>query len=184
MSTFNFKEWKDIPGYEGLYQVSADGQIKSSKYIKGRRFEIKKQDLSGTRKYYAIELSKNGKTKKYLIHRLVALAFIGPRPDKHDINHIDGNKLNNHYSNLEYITRTANRNHAIKLGLVPTGTKNPSAKLNQAQLKEIFALRNQGATLKSLGLKFNVTLVAITNALSGKTYKNDIKLLNLKSKIV
>jgi len=93
--------WKDIPGYEGIYQISTSGQIKSSDrpvwhgtFMYTRKGAIRKPfNTSG---YDAVRLSKDGKKTFFTVHRLVALTFI-PNPDNlPEINHKDGNKLNNH----------------------------------------------------------------------------------------
>ena len=115
--------WKDIEGYEGLYQVSNLGRIKSlGKYIHKLRGniwtdeKIKKQhkDRDG---YCRVNLYKNSKMKACMVHRLVAKAFIPNTENKKEINHIDGNKDNNITSNLEWCTRTENERHAYKTGL-------------------------------------------------------------------
>ncbi len=97
--------WKDIPGYEGLYQVSNWGQVKSFKFGKER---ILKPILVGElrRQYFAVGLCKDGKNKRYKIHQLVAITFLGHTPNGLEtvINHIDNNPLNNNIDNLELVT--------------------------------------------------------------------------------
>ena len=104
--------WKDIPGFEGLYQVSDCGQVKScERFMKGPRGEqrVKERILKpGTAKgYHYVNLSKDGKVKVFKIHRLVALAFLEWN-NSLTVNHIDECKTNNHVSNLEYLTRGEN----------------------------------------------------------------------------
>jgi len=103
-------EWRAIPGYEGLYSVSEFGEVLS--YPKGRfkttRMLRSKQSTNG---YILYGLSKSGVTKTYGAHRLVAFAFIGPCPPGMVVNHLDGDTLNNHFSNLEYTTHTENVKH-------------------------------------------------------------------------
>lgn len=98
--------WKDIEGYEGLYQISSFGRIKSieRKYKKRKCDEcIKSPSLAG-KGYYRIALSKYGIKKYFYIHKLVGNAFI-PNPDnKPTIDHIDRNKLNNNVNNLRWAT--------------------------------------------------------------------------------
>lgn len=93
--------WKDIAGYEGLYQVSNLGNVKSLNWKRcGYAKNLTPKLLNSKR--FCVQLSKNGKTKYYLIHQLVAIAFI-PNPNKYnEINHIDENPLNNAVSNLEW----------------------------------------------------------------------------------
>lgn len=102
--------WKDIEGYEGLYQVSNMGNIKSLRTNKNCY-------LSNSKIYKRVLLSKNGKAKGYSVHRLVAQAFI-PNPNNYPcVNHLDYNGSNNKASNLEWCTYAENnnyRNHHLK----------------------------------------------------------------------
>lgn len=104
--------WKDIPGYEGLYQVSSHGRVM---ILKSPR-KIMAQSLKGkpSKQYFGVTLTKNKKQKTFTVHRLVALAFIGEKPKGTEINHIDLNKLNNHLTNLEYVTHKRNMRHAVE----------------------------------------------------------------------
>ena len=93
--------WKDIIGYEGLYQVSNFGRVKSLNYNKTEREEIMKAGNNG---HLHVVLHKNGKEKTFLIHQLVANAFL-PNPDnKPIVHHIDHNPLNNNVDNLVWLT--------------------------------------------------------------------------------
>lgn len=115
------EEWKDIYGYEGLYQVSNLGNVKSVKrqvIVKGFQDDIignkKERLLTKTKKdngYLRVTLHKDGKEKKLLIHRLVANAFIPKVDGKEQINHIDGNKENNNVNNLEWCNNYENGYH-------------------------------------------------------------------------
>lgn len=111
--------WKDITGYEGLYQVSSSGRIKSLNY--GKERILKPYDLKG---YKRIGLFRNGKRKHILIHRLVAGTFI-PNPDNlPQINHKDENTSNNRVENLEWCDAKYNNNygtHCSKLSNIMSG---------------------------------------------------------------
>lgn len=122
--------WKNIKGYEELYQVSNLGRVKSLEryrnfycYLQNKnckskiKSKILKQVFNGN-KYYTVGLCKNSKCKTKTVHRLVAETFI-PNPDNlPQINHIDGNKQNNCVNNLEWCTQSENTIHAIKTGLL------------------------------------------------------------------
>lgn len=132
--------WKDIRGYEGLYQVSNLGRIKSLNYNNTKQEKILKgsQDKSG---YRLAGLCKDGKVSAKRIHRLVAEAFIPKLENKTEVNHIDGNKKNNCINNLEWCDRKENMKHAAKNGL--SGFKNGKDNINakeilQYDLKENF----------------------------------------------
>lgn len=109
--------WKDIKGYEGIYQVSNYGRVKSLNYNKTNREGFMSFNNNGTG-YLQVCLTKDKKYKKKLVHRLVAKAFIEKPIDKNYINHIDGNKSNNHVENLEWVTRSENQKHAYANGLI------------------------------------------------------------------
>lgn len=114
--------WKDISGYEGLYQVSNTGKIKTlekkcwNKYSFITRTErILKQNNS--KGYNFVRLYKNKKAKNFTIHKLVALTFLSNEFHYKEINHIDGNKLNNCVNNLEWCSKSHNIRHAFIMGL-------------------------------------------------------------------
>lgn len=99
--------WKDIPGYEGLYQASNLGRI--MRLDRFGDYVMKHRLIDG---YPAIDLTKDKKRKHYQVHRLIALTFIGTCPLGHEINHIDRNRGNASLSNLEYVTHIENVCHS------------------------------------------------------------------------
>ena len=109
--------WKDIKGYEGKYEISNFGRVKS--HLKIGTPTYYKTPILSTPGYYTVCLSKDGKVSYSVgIHRLVAEAFVeNTDKTKTEVNHKDGNKLNNYYENLEWVTRKENNEHAIKSGL-------------------------------------------------------------------
>ena len=110
--------WRDIEGFEGLYQVSFTGKVRSLHFNHSNQIkEIKTFDNDG---YDRVVLTAADKSRhKFLVHRLVASAFISNNIGKSEVNHIDGNKRNNCVFNLEWATRKENINHAIKTNLRP-----------------------------------------------------------------
>lgn len=100
--------FKRIPGYENIYMIDFYGTVFSIK--KGK---ILKQET--TRGYKRVTLSKNGKTKRYLVHRLVATVFLPNTLNKKYVNHKDGNKINNNVLNLEWVTASENEKHSYSV---------------------------------------------------------------------
>ena len=102
--------WKDIPGFEGKYQVSNTGQVRTLNYKRTGQTKILKQGI-GTHGYKIINLYKNHSSKTYTVHRLVAQAFI-PNPNNYPVvNHKDENKHNNAVWNLEWASYSYNINY-------------------------------------------------------------------------
>lgn len=101
--------WKDIKGFEGLYQVSDEGQIRRF-YKNGKTKLVKGKDGS---KYYSVDLCKNGIKKSCNIHKLVAEAFLEKPKGYAEVNHKDGNKKNNRLKNLEWVSQRGNLEHAM-----------------------------------------------------------------------
>lgn len=102
--------WKDIEGYENLYQVSDMGRVKSLKFGKERILK----SIKTKNGYLQVDLSKKGKTKKYLIHRLVAQAFL-PNPNNlPQVNHRSEDKTDNRVENIEYCNSRYNSNYGSR----------------------------------------------------------------------
>lgn len=128
------EEWRDIPGYEGYYQVSNLGRVRSLDRVvngHGRGFPRlhKSRIIAQSYNHYGyrtISLCMDSKPKTHLVHRLVANAFISNCENKEDVNHINGMKTDNAVTNLEWATRKENMQHAYSNGLV--GHHNPSNK--------------------------------------------------------
>lgn len=110
--------WKDIKGYEGLYQVSNLGNVKrlKSKYVLEER--LVRKEMQPIYKYYSVLLSKHGNGKHYFIHRLVAQEFLPNENNYPCVNHKDGNKTNNNVENLEWCTYKYNYEEAKRIGLL------------------------------------------------------------------
>jgi len=145
---FIMERWKDIDGYEDLYQVSNMGRIRSLARVinkdsqrwnatRSHYYQGKILSPRNTNGYYKVSLRRNGETHQYLIHRLVADAFIPNPENKPEINHKDGNKTNNLSNNLEWVTSSENHLHAFTIGLKErlAGEKNGNAKVNEFQVR-------------------------------------------------
>ena len=161
--------WKDIEGYEGHYQISNEGRVKSligwngHKYVSREKI-LKPSLMTSGKSYkrYKITLSKNNKRTIHKIHRLVAIAFI-PNPDnKPCVNHIDSSGLNNYDYNLEWVTVLENNMHSIIYG----GRKPP---YDYRQIIDLYEFGFSGPDIESIsGIAF-YTLYRILEKHSIKT---------------
>lgn len=112
--------WKDIKNYEGLYQISNLGNVKS--YHKRSNGNLLKLPIK--RGYYQVGLRKNGTRKYYQVHRLVAETFIENKDNLPQVNHKDENKLNNNVDNLEWCTVSYNNTYGSRIERVVASNKN------------------------------------------------------------
>lgn len=123
--------WKDVVDYEGIYEVSNTGLVRShkNKTTYSERHGVRHwkprilKDKTPNGRDARVSLWKDGKPKDYLVHRLVAEAFIPKVEGKNCVNHVDGNPKNNHVLNLEWCDHKENNNHAFDNGLIRTGRK-------------------------------------------------------------
>lgn len=149
--------WKDVKGYERLYQISNLGRLKSfHKCIEGRIRKFDQRDGG----YLNVDLYKNGDGTKKMstIHQLVAEHFVEGCEEGLIVNHIDGDKHNCVSSNLEWVTYKENDNHAIRLGLKNVkGSHNPAAKLTESIVLEIRTAKKNGISCKDLYPKYKDT---------------------------
>lgn len=160
--------WRDIDGFDGLYQVSNLGRVRRLHKTIPPRILTTCFDNRG---YPKVGLCHGGKCKTRKIHRLVALAFI-PNPDgKPEVNHIDGNPHNSCASNLEWVTHLENSRHAVATGLIKSGKYSPLAKLTNEQVRYIRD-NPDGLLQRELAAKFDVTQQTISDVQHGKYYQD------------
>lgn len=168
--------WKQIKGYEGRYEISNMGRVKSLsrlKVIRKARFITKEKLLRyPIINYPHVTLSNSlGVRKTELIHRLIAIAFI-PNPDeKPEVNHIDGNPKNFSISNLEWVTKSENGKHAFKIGnkVAKKGEDNEQCILTDKEVTEIRQKYNTGNyTTRKLGLMYGVSCGYISILINNK----------------
>ena len=162
------EEWRDFPHYNGYYQISNFGRVKS---LLGKTPRILKPSFKKGG-YLYIVLCKNGVSKNFYIHKLVAITFI-PNPDgKSEINHIDTFKLNNYVDNLEWVDHAQNMRHAGEMGLIKSlqGEDHKKAVLTNADATYIRE-NPDGLTGVELAKKFGIMPAVVYNVQAGKTYK-------------
>lgn len=164
--------YKDIIGYEGLYQVSNLGKVKRLNYRGSEKERSLKNYLSSIG-YYKICLSKNGKVTTVNIHRLISQAFIPNPYNKPQVNHINGIKSDNRIENLEWVTCKENIEHAHKIGLINSskGEDRTFAKLTEKQVLEIRKI-GKLKTQVELAKIYNVNQSLISYVLNNKIWKH------------
>ncbi len=174
--------WKDIKGYEGLYQVSNIGRVKSlpKEWVFGNGgickhygLILKDADSCG---YRHVSLCKNGKVKTHNIHRLILLSFLGESDLQ--VNHINGDKSDNRLENLEYCTPSENAQHSYDTGLqiAKRGSDLSFSKLTESQ---VFRIKYIAAYMKprrgywtQIAKSLNISTSVISNIIHNKKWKH------------
>lgn len=166
LDNLNGEEWKDIANYDGKYQISNFGRVKS--FCRGTCKILKPNFVAG---YLRFELSMNNERKCFLAHRLVAETFIPNNEEKKQVNHIDGHKFNNYVDNLEWVTSSENAQHAYDIQLKKSGVERATAKLTTEQ---VIYIRDNPDALNTYQLAkiFGVDVTLITAVQCGKRYKH------------
>lgn len=175
-------EWRDVPGYEGLYRVSDRGVIfsvartvvqvnrwgREAPRVIPARFLAQTPD-KGRHSYgrLTVKLSKGGKAKTYLVHRLVAAAFLGPCPEGMQVAHGDGDPTNNHLSNLRYATPAENTGDKVLHGTVLRGSCVGNAKLNEAKVRKI---KRAVGTVYDVASEFGISIAQVSRIRNGKRW--------------
>ena len=154
--------WKSLNGvleYGEKYEVSSLGKVRN--VMTGR---VLKPGFSGDHEYLQVTLS-NSKVKRYLLHRVVAIAFIPNPENKPEVNHKDGDKTNCNVDNLEWVTSSENQIHATMNGL-----QRPQSKLTADDVREIRKLSAKGYSQRKVANMFDVGKNAIQSILEGRTW--------------
>jgi hypothetical protein len=175
--------WRPVKGYEGLYEVSNLGRVKSvSRVIRGGRYNcdrlfkeriLKQAACKGNGFYHRVQLNKDSNGRMFAVHRLVAEAFIPNPENKPEVNHVDANRFNNTVENLEWVTQEENIEHARINGLLSKskGEDRWCAKLKETDVFEIRELHRSGKmNQKEIAKVFNVDHSNINSIIKGKTW--------------
>lgn len=170
--------WKDVEGYDGMYQVSSLGRVRSWRHGNMHPGKRKSPRILKTSKrkgdYGRVALLKSGAQKTRTIHRLVAESFIPNPHNKPCVNHIDGDKHNNHISNLEWVTFSENSKHAIREGLHPglkalKGETNRNSKLTKGDVRLIREMQGK-VSGEQMSRIFKVSASNISAIINNKTW--------------
>lgn len=180
--------WKDVSGYDGYYQISNVGSIRSLDRQEAQtnghpmtyKGDVMKPCKDG-KGYRFVYLSRNGKRKMYKIHRIVALEFI-PNPCNYEqVNHKDGNKDNNSFDNLEWCTGLYNMQHSFRNGLHKSGERVSTSILTKSQVDEIRRTHIKGDNnygAKPLAKTYGVSDATIRNILNNKKWRVENEVCN------
>lgn len=169
------EEWRSVIGFESKYKISNTGKLLILNY-KNRGVDQIGNSNAGRDGYHRVYMFTGTYIKAFLLHRLVAIHFL-PKPeleDKKQVNHIDGNKSNNHVTNLEWVNAYENVAHAMRTGLMNNvGVNNGSAVLEESDVPVLKKMLASGKiTQKKLADIFGVSPMTISHAVKGKTWKH------------
>lgn len=159
------EEWRDIAGYEGLYEVSDLGRVRS---LLGQepRIKVLSKDKDG---YPLVLLFGRGKADGRIVHRLVAETFLPDgRSALHcEVGHLDGNRANAAAANLKWVSKVENHSHRRAHGTHPSGEKHPRAKLTEAQVRKI---RTRYATSAVIAADFGISRHTVFDIWCGRRW--------------
>jgi hypothetical protein len=169
--------WKAVPGYEGLYEVSDLGRVKSlARYVPSRwkkpRFVAERIMRSARARYIVVRLSRDADVKNFGVHRLVCEAFHGPPQEGMQAAHIDGNPYNNTASNLYWATPAENCADRKRHGRWVHGTRVNTNKLSEADISAIISEYRTGIPRKDIAAAYGVHRSSIDQLLRGDTWKH------------
>jgi len=154
----------EVKGTSGIYKTDEFGNV----YRNGKKLSTRVTKKG----YVQTWLTVDAKTKYKFIHRIVAESFLPILSDSHEVNHKDGNKLNNHVSNLEWVSRLDNIKHAWDNELYKRGEKSPNTKLKDSDVVKIRELNNEGVSYAKLGEMYNISKWSIRDICKYDTWKH------------
>lgn len=173
--------WKDVVGYEGYYQISNLGTLKSlNRIVKHKKgtLSVRERIISpyiSTFGYPSVRMTKGNITKNFKIHRLIAEMFIPNPENKPQVNHINGVKTDNRIENLEWVTHSENLNHALEksLRIMPSGTNVYNSKLTEViVLTARKRYSSEKISYQKLANEYGVSKSVMMLAVKGKNWKH------------
>jgi len=182
------EEWRPVVGWETHYAVSSLGRIKRMAPARGvtvGRILVPYPNKSNGYSY--VSLHRNGHGKLMRVHRLVTLAFLGPRPDGLEVNHVNGRKTDSRLANLEYVTHSENVKHGYDIGLsqplrgdanpsrrfphlLPRGSRHGMSKLTEADVSIIRSRRALGESCQAIANSIGISRTVVGNIVRRKAW--------------
>ena len=164
--------WRTVPGYPA-YEVSVDGVVRRCQGFRCRRAHRVLVPFIRPNGYAQILLYQRGKRRRFGVHQLVALAFLGPKPSpQHEVAHLDGQRLNNHVSNLAWLLHSENERHKDLHGTRLRGSQIGNAKLTEAQVVLIRQALAVGIRQCVLAQTYRVSDSTVSLIARGKTWRH------------
>lgn len=173
---FRFEEWRPIPGFSGLYEVSSEGRVRSlprktATGLLGGRHLKPESTRNG---YLRVTLSADGRARRLLLHRLVLMAFAGSATPEQECRHLDGDRTNCRRSNLTWGSRSENaRDRVIHGTQVDTrGERHGMTRLLDAEAIDIVRCRRRGMKLSEIAQRFSISIATACRISNGSGWKH------------
>jgi NUMOD4 motif len=168
------EEWRSVPGYEGFYEVSSQGEVKSLRLYRGTSERILKPAIDSGG-YRNVKLWKDKKVKSFRIHELVAMAFLPPRPEGMEVCHGPAGRTDDSAANLSYGTHQQNVGADRKRdGTDNGGSRNGQAKLTDEQVAEVRRRCSAGESQRAVAAGLGIGQATVSNIMTGWTWKEDL----------
>lgn len=170
--------WRPVVGFEGFYEVSDRGQVRSVERLVAhyqaksgfalRKSKVLKPAVVG--RYQQVMLWREGVDSQIKVHALVLGAFHGPRPEGHVARHLDGNAMNNHWRNLCWGTSQENSDDMRRHGTMLFGERSPTAKLTEAKVRQIRRLLAKRVRQADIAARFGISSQQVNNINCGRAW--------------
>lgn len=168
--------WVAVPGFDGVYEISSSGQVRSI-CTAIRRTSMLLNPVLRDDGYRQVTLYRKGRPHVWLLHRLVLFSFIGKAPEGMECAHLDGDKKNNCVGNLAWVTPAENSSHKVAHGTAGLGERNPMAKVNDEIVREIrrdYRRGSRSANCCALGKKYGITYQTVWSIVKGHLWPHII----------
>lgn len=177
-TTSTIEEWRAVPGFEGYYEVSNLGRVRSVLRVvarnDGRTTTIQSRIMglhNNGRGYIAASLSRDNKARMHYVHRLVLMAFVGNPEEGQEANHIDFDRSNNRLSNLEWVTGLENVHHSRRAGRTGEGERHHAARLTETDVREARLLYANGWSQSKLAAKYGIRRESMRDIVNRKVWR-------------